>query len=264
MTVTDTPAYRVRRALSPTELTAILDAAQTANDTKQLLTAVFEGVFTPLLTTVGESLTDYGPGHKLDVCEYAIPAAQWAAIADACQQRADAFGTRADVALALADLMPASYEDPTITVAARPAIDHRPYEHMLSVSREACDEIAAASTRCDQLGAFFGVDSAQYLTAVRSWQRGICAVFGMTFGATTRISREGPLSLRIHPSSGYVYALIFHPQARVCTNPGCGAVIDDDGHAHPPRTGATPCAPGQHHPSYPLQAPQPGTWSLHS
>jgi hypothetical protein len=260
---TVTGTYRVRQALSPGELTATLDAIQAARDTKQILTAAFEGVFTALLNTVSESLADYGPGRRLDVGQYAIPATQWASIAEACQQRADAFGTRAEVALALADIMPASYDDPAIGVTDRPAIDHRPYEHMLSVSREATDEIAAASTRCDQLGAYFGVESPRYLDAVRTWQRGISTVFSMAFGATTQITRDGPLSLLI-TSTGHTYALIFHPDPRVCTNRGCGAVIDDNGNAHPPRTGTAPCPDGQHHPAYPLDAPQPGTWSLHS
>jgi hypothetical protein len=85
----------------------------------------------------------------------------------------------------------------------------------------------------------------------------------MAFGATTQITRDGPLSLLI-TSTGHTYALIFHPDPRVCTNRGCGAVIDDNGNAHPPRTGTAPCPDDQHHPAYPLDAPQPGTWSLHS
>jgi hypothetical protein len=257
-------SYRVRRALSQTELTSIVDAVHAAKGTEEIFATVFHRLFSALLETVGESLDDYGPTRKIDPTAYAIPVAQWTAIADACQARADAFGTRAEVALVLADWMPASYDDPTVTVPARPAIDHRPYEHMLTVSREATDEIAAASQRCDQLGAYFGVDSPYYLDAVRTWQRGICAVFSMTFGATTRIMRDGPLSLLVHSSSGFTYALIFHPVPRICTEPGCSAPIDDAGNARPPRIGAVLCSDGRHRPSYPLDAPKPGTWALHS
>jgi hypothetical protein len=262
--VPESRTYRVRRALSHSELTATLDAVQVAGSTKEILAAVVQGVFGPLLKTVEESLADYGPDRTLDPDVFAIPAAQWAAIADACHARADAFGTRTEIALALADLMPVSYDDPTVTVALRPTIDHRPHEHVLTVSREATDEIAAVSKRCEQLGTYFGGDSPQYLDAVRTWQRGMCTVFSMTFGAATTITRHGPMSLLINSSSGYIYALVFHPDARVCTNPGCGAVIDDNGDAHAPGTGTTPCPGGRHRPSYPKDAPRPGIWQLHS
>ncbi len=257
-----TDTVRVRRALSPEELTSVLDAVQTAGSAKEILAAAVEGVFTALLNTVGESLAGYGPDRRLNPREYAIPAVQWAAIADACHQRADAFGSRVEVAVALADLMPGTYED--TTVPARPVIDHRPYEHMLTVSRDATDEIAAACARCDQLGAYFGVDSSYYLNAVRTWQRAISSVFSMVHGATTRISRDGPLSLLVHTSSGFTYAVIFHPEPRRCINPGCNALINDAGDAYPPSSDAPCCPDDRHRPSYPLDAPQPGTWSVHS
>jgi len=209
--VSESRTYRVRRALSHSELTATLDAVQTAGSTKKILAAVVQGVFGPLLKTVRESLADYGPHRTLDPGAFAIPATQWAAIADACHARADAFGTRTDIALALADLMPVSYDDLAVTVALRPTTDHRPPEHVLTVSREATDQIAAASKHCEQLGTYFGAGSPQYLNAVRTWQRGICTVFSMIFGAATRISRHGPMSLLINSSSGYVYALVFRP-----------------------------------------------------
>jgi hypothetical protein len=263
--VSESGTYRVRRALSHSELTTVLDSVHAAGSTKEILAAVVQGVFGALLRTVEESLADYGPDRKLDADAFAIPATQWAAIADACHARADAFGTRTDIALTLADLMPVSYDDPTVTVALRPTIDHRPHEHVLTVSREATDAITAASKRCDQLGTYFGVNSPQHLNAVRTWQHGICTVFSMIFGAATTITHDGPMSLLINSSSGYVYALVFHPDLRVCANPGCGVVIDDDGNPHPPDTGAPPpCPGGRHRPPYPLDAPHPGTWQLHS
>lgn len=261
--VPESRTYRVRRALSHSELTATLDAVQVADSTKEILAAVVQGVFGPLLTTVEESLADYGPDRTLEPDAFAIPATQWVAIADACHARADAFGTRTEIALALADLMPVSYDDPAVTVALRPTVDHRPPEHVLTVAREATDEIAAASKRCEQLGTYFGASSPQHLNAVRSWQRGIGLVFSMTFGAATMITRHGSMSLLINSSSGYVYAFVFHPDPRVCTNPGCRAVIDDNGDAHA-RTGITPCPGGRHRTPYPLDAPRPGIWQLHS
>lgn len=261
--VAEPRTYRVRRALSRSELTEALDAVQAAGSTKEILAAVVQGVFGPLLKTVEESLADYGPDRTLDPDAFAIPATQWAAIADACHARADAVGVRAEMAIALAELMPVGYDDPTVTVALRPTIDHRPPEHVLTVSREATDEITAASKRCEQLGAYFGAGSPQHLNAVHTWQRGITEVFSMGFGAATTITRQSPMSLLITSSSGYVYALVFHPDPRVCTNPGCGAAIDDNGNPHTPGTGTTPCSDG-HRPSYPLDAPHPGIWQLHS
>jgi hypothetical protein len=90
-------------------------------------------VFGPLLTTVEESLADYGPNRTLDPDAFAIPATQWVAIADACHARADAFGTRTDIALALAELMPVSHDDPAVTIVLRLTVDHRPPEHLLTV-----------------------------------------------------------------------------------------------------------------------------------
>lgn len=255
-------AYRVRRELSRSELTAALDAMEAAGSTKEILAAVVQYVFGALLVTAGDTLANYGPERTLNPTDYAIPATQWNAITSACQARADAFGTRAEIALTLVDIMPDRYDDPTVTIALRPSIDHRPREHVLTVSREATDEIATASAHCDTLGASYGDGSPQHLRAVRTLQRGICAVFSMIFGAATKITRHGPMSLLITSSSGYVYALDFHPDPRVCLNAGCGALLDGDANLSQPAT--APCPAGRHRPSYPSEAPQPGVWELHS
>ena len=46
-------------------------------------------------------------------------------------------------------------------------------------------------------------------------------------------------------------------------NPSVGAVIADDGSAHAPYP-RTAVAEHEHAPSFPLEGPQPGTWSTQS
>jgi hypothetical protein len=235
-----------------------------AGNTREILAAVVQHLFGALLTAAGDALANYGPDRTLDPSEYAIPAPQWNAIASACQGRADAFGTRAEIALELINLMPDSYDDPTVTVPLRPTIDHRPREHVLTVTREATDVIAAASAYCDRLAVAFGSSSREYLDAVASWQRNVSHLFSMGFGADTRVSKDGELNLLVCSGSGLVYAIVFHPDQRRCTRPGCQAVIDDDGRAWTYRPEDPRCADDRHEPSYPLDVPAPGTWSLHS
>jgi hypothetical protein len=86
----------------------------------------------------------------------------------------------------------------------------------------------------------------------------------MGLGADTRVSKDGKLSLLVRSGSGLVYAIIFHPDQRRCTRPGCPAVINDDGRAWTYRPELPRCPDDRHEPSYPVDAPAPGTWSFHS
>jgi hypothetical protein len=262
--VTGTTAYRVRRPLTDTEMTAIRTAIDAAGSPAEILTATVHGLFTALLAPLGESLADYGADRTLDPGAYAIPRTQWEAIASTCTAKADAYGSRAQTALELINLMPATYDDPSVTVTPVPHTDHRPYEHVLTVSREATDVIAAATRRCDDLGRHFGAGSRQYQDAARSWQHNLARLFAMDFGTHIRITRDGDLSLLVCTDSGFSYGIIFHPDRRRCTRPGCTAVINNDGHALICQSDDPACPDGQHTPSYPLDAPQPGTWSFHS
>lgn len=259
-----TTTYRVRRALTGTEMTSIRTAIDAACSTPEILAAALNSVFTALLAPLGESLASYSPSHRLDPGAFAIPAAQWTAITGACLARADAFGGRMQIAMELINVMPASYDDPTVTVPDAPPADQRPYEHVLTVSREATDVITAASRRCAELGRYFGEDSREYREAARSWQHHISQVFSMAFGPQTRISRDGDLSLLVSSGSGFTYGIIFHPDRRRCTCAGCKAVINDDGTAWTYSPDDATCPGGQHAPSYPLDAPHPGSWSFHS
>jgi hypothetical protein len=262
--MTQTNPYRVRRSLSTEEMIAIRQQIEAADSAAAIVTTVLSALFTALLTPLGEFLSDYHHDRKFDPAQFAIPKTQWAAISDACLSNADAYSARVDVALELVNLMPSTYEDPKASVPPARRVDQRPYEHVLRVSREATDTIATASHHCDQLAAYFGADSSQYHDAVRTWQHCVSRLFSMGLGADLQVTREDDLSLLVSSGNGFTYAIFFYPEARRCNRPGCTAVIDDDGRAHSYTADERFCAEGQHDPSYPLEAPQPGRWSLHS
>jgi hypothetical protein len=257
-----TTNFRVRRALTPAELEKIIAAIDAAPGLPQVLHAAVITVFTVLLEPLGESPGDYGPGG-LDPVAFAIPATQWAAVCEAALARADALGGRMAVAMELVNLMPSTYDDPSAAVPDPPP-DQRPDEHVLTVSRSATDVITAASRRCADLAAYFGTGSRESREAARSWQHCLSQVFSMAFGPQTRIGCDGDLSLLASTASGFSYGIIFHRTPRRCTRDGCTAVIDDDGTARTQQPDAPACPDGQHAPSYPLDAPSPGTWSVHS
>jgi len=254
----------VQRALTGTEMTSVLTAIDAARSIPEILDAALTTVFTALLEPLGESLADYGPGRRLDPGGFAIPVTQWTAISEACMARADPLGGRVHIAIELVNVMPASYDHPSAPVPDTPPRDQRPYEHVVTVSREATDVIAAASRHCADLGRYFGEDSREYREAVQSWQHRLSQVFSMAFGPQTTVSRDGDLSLLVSAASGFVYGIIFHREPRRCTAGGCTAVINDDGTAWTSCPDAPACPRGQHVPSYPLDAPRPGSWSFHS
>jgi len=262
--VTVTTTYRARRALTDAEMTAIRTATAAAGSTIEIIVAAVHAVFTALLAPLGESLASYGSDRRLDSGSFAIPQVQWEAIVGDCMSRADAYGGRAQVAVELISKMPATYDDPSVIVTLPPPPDYRPCEHVLTVTREACDVIAAATSHCALLAQHFGEDSPEYHEAAGSWQRYLAGLFSMAFGAGTRIMRDGPLSLLVCSATGFTYGLIFHPVMRRCSRTGCQAVIDDDGKAWTYMPGDPVCGDGPHVPSYPLDAPSPGSWSFHS
>jgi hypothetical protein len=259
-----TTAYCVRRALTDAEMASITAAVDAARSATEIINAALHVLFTALLATLGQSLDAYGRDRRLDPGAFAIPQAQADAIGRACLAKADAYGARAQIVFELINLMPASYEDTAVAVVPAPIRDQRPYQHVLTVSREATDVITAASHHCRQIAAFFGEDSREHLEAVGTWQHNISRVFSMSFGAQTHITRDGDLSLLVRSGTGFTYAIIFHPQRRTCANDGCAAVINDDGTAWTYRPEDPTCPDGQHAPSYPLDAPCLGSWSFHS
>lgn len=255
------PSKPVRRMLTDDEMTDVLTAIAAADSTASTIAATLTATFTALLAPFGENLADYGPGRPLDPTAFAIPSSQWAAITQACLARTDAFGGRVHAAMELVNLLPAGYEDPSATVTVPPPADQRPYEYVLTVTREATDVIAAASVRCAELARSYGRDSYEHLDAVVSWQAQLSRLFAMSLGNTARVSRDGDLSLLVTTNAGFTYGIIFHPAHRRCLQHECTALLSDDGTA---RAHGPACPDGQHQPSFPLTGVQPGTWSFHS
>jgi hypothetical protein len=253
----------VKRPLTVTEMQTLLSAVSTATGTAALLKLAVVDLFTILLVDEGKTLADFTPDHRLDPSRYAIPTVQWTALTTAITDRAAQWGTGPELALQLINTMPATYDDPTAAVPTLPRIDYRPTVHTLEVSRDATDAIAAADNHIHALGSWYGRDSRVYLDALESWHRYLSRLFALGFGAHTRVSRDGDLSLFVHTESGFVYAVIFHSAHRRCTDPACGALIADDGTATA-YSSTRPVLDHEHTPTYPLGAPRPGTWSSHS
>jgi hypothetical protein len=254
----------VRRALTETELTAILGRIDAADSTGELLAAVINAVYDTLLADSGLTLTTLPDGHRIDPRQFEIPTSQWEAICGAVTDRAAAWGTGPELAMELINVLPSTYDNPAAPVLDLPRVDRRPDLLNLAVSRDAVDVIAAATRHVQALAAHYGPASHEHLTAISSWVTGLSGLLSMGFGADTRVHRDGTLSLLVHTGSGFTYGLIFHGATRRCTaGDGCTATIADDGTAHPLWSTAV-LADHIHQPSFGLDAPQPGSWSLHS
>jgi hypothetical protein len=201
----------------------------------------------------------------------AIPTTQWQLILSAVTNRAQEWGTAAEIGLDLAlGLMPTHYDDPHAPVPQVTVPDYRPVEHTVTFDRAALDIIAAAEAYLAELHTVYGAMSSIYQQALFSWHRNLTAVLTMNTGPHTRVSSDGELSLFVNTSSGLVYGLIFHGATRHCTTPGCHTLIADDGRPpgmhrrHRPRPPSstttmrppTPCAAH-------VRAPGPSTRDLH-
>jgi len=78
-----------------------------------LLSATVGALYNALLSDTGRTIDQLPEGDRLDPRDYAIPTSQWRAILAAITNRAQAWGTAAEVGLELAlGLMPAHYDDP--------------------------------------------------------------------------------------------------------------------------------------------------------
>ncbi|WP_344515768.1 hypothetical protein [Dactylosporangium maewongense] len=165
--------------------------------------------------------------------------------------------------------MPSTYNDPDIAAPDLTVRDYRPDRYRIDVTRQAADEITACEQHLQTLADAYGTDSDRYRSALASWHRHLAGLFSTSRGAETSVQRDGPLSLYVTASSGFVYGVIFHGEQRRCTAPGCPAVADDDPQ-HPtaviwrPAPTAASVLDHEHQPSYPAGAPQPGIWSAHS
>jgi hypothetical protein len=244
---------------------AIHAAAQAAQNTGQLLATAVRALYLALRDRTDHPLQAEPPSlaELIRPGDYAIPTSQWQAILAALTGRAQAWGTAAEVGLELAlSQLPAQYDDPDIPEPDLPLPDHRPTEHRVTFTRDAVDAVTACQAHLQRLRTFYGPASPAYRIAADSWHDRLAGLLTANTGADTRVNRDGNLSLLIHASSGLVYALVFHATARHCTTTGCGALIDDDGTTRGPRAGTE--LDHDHTPSYPIGAPTPGSWSLHS
>jgi hypothetical protein len=259
MTTPDT--IQARRPLTDLECDTILAGITAADNTTTLLQHLLNSLYQALLAGAGTALADYDDTRRLDPRSLAIPTTQWQALVDAAVNRAHQWGTGNQLAMELINLMPSSYDDPTVPAPAIAApVDYRPYVHELHIAREAVDVIAACHRRIEALGEHFGWQSTFLQEAARSWLHLSAGLFAMNLGAHTRITRDGALSLHVATGGGLVYGIIFHPTPRTCVLPGCGTTIADD---HSPDNSPVN-HDGPHIPSYPIDAPQPGRWSFHS
>lgn len=252
-----------RRALTARELDTIHERIRDAADTGHLLHDAVGAVYTALLSDTGRSLHSFDEHHRLDVTAFAIPTNQWTAIVAAMTRRAEQWGTGAPLALELINVMPSSYDDPDTPTPQLPLPDYRPTTYRLHIHRDAVDVIAACEAHLTALHDFYGPTSMVLQQASRSWHRNLAGLFVHTTGIDTHISKDGPMSLYVQTSGGLVYGLIFHGALRRCTTPRCAALIDDTGAVDPSPSGA-PVLQHPHTPSYPIGAPQPGEWSIHS
>lgn len=246
----------IRHVLSAEDLTRIHTAIRDAADTKDLLTGTARTIYQALATITTESAA------AVSAAGYALPTSQWLAILDAATQRAQQWGTHAEVALDLAmNLMPGQYDDPAVLAPELPLPDYRPQHYQLQLDRDTLDVIADCTRHLQHLHAAYGQQSPLYQDAMRSWTTALTTILSMGTGAVATVHRDGPLSLLAHTSSGLIYAVTFHGIARRCTVTGCGAHLADDGSTDP---ADKITADHEHVPSYPFGGPQPGTWTLHS
>lgn len=254
----------VRRALSIDELTVILARITAAEDVNQLLPIVVVAVYDTLLADLGLSLNTQPKGQQLDPRKFLIPARQWEAISGAVTDRATAAGSGPALAMDLINLLPGTYEDSTAPVPDLPGTDHRPDHIDVSLTRDAAEVITAAGHHVRALAAYYGPGSREHVTAATTWLAGLAQVLSASSGPRVRVVRDGNLSLLVHTVSGCTFAVIFHGDVRRCTaGAGCTALIADDGTVHAPYA-TTTVAEHHHEPSFPLDAPRPGSWSVHS
>jgi hypothetical protein len=254
----------IRRALTVDEMTAVLARIAGAEDATQLLPIVVVAVYDTLLADLGLSLNTLPEGQQLDPRKFLIPARQWEAITGTVTDRATAAASHPELAIDLINLLPGTYEDPAAPVPDLPGTGQRPDHLDISLTREAVEVITAAHHRIQALAAHYGPRSAEHVTAASTWLAGLAQVLSMSFGPQVRVVRDGNLSLLVHTLSGYTFAVVFHGDARHCiAGDGCTALIADDGTVHAP-SATTTVAEHDHEPSFPLEAPRPGSWGVHS
>jgi hypothetical protein len=130
-------------------------------------------------------------------------------------------------------------------------------------TESAIETISAMYGHVYKLRQHYGPGSKEYTEASERLAHVMHSVVMTGFGDHATVSKDGDLSLFVNEGHGsYVYGIIWHGTRRNCTNEGCHAVLNNDGTGWAYMPEWYMC--DQHVPSYPYDAPQPGSWSVHS
>lgn len=141
-------------------------------------------------------------------------------------------------------------------------------------SESAIATISAMNNHVHLLRSHYGPSSSEHTEAAERLAHVMHTIIMAGFSNQATVSKDGDLSLFVNEGNGtYVYGIIWHGTKRGCTNEGCKAVLNDDGTAWVYSRDYRMCTDyligttpefTEHVPSYPYDAPQPGTWSVHS
>jgi hypothetical protein len=130
-------------------------------------------------------------------------------------------------------------------------------------TESAITTIGAMNNHVHKLRAHYGPGSSEHTEAAERLAHVMHTIIMAGFSNHAVVSKDGDLSLFVNEGAGsYVYGIIWHGTKRGCTNEGCHAVLNDDGLAWVYSRDWHMC--DSHVPSYPYDAPQPGSWSVHS
>lgn len=265
-TAPDYNPYLVQRPLTGPELDLIrMTINSEVADPRELVERLVTTVFTALLRDRGAADPGFDTHAGLDRGRCAIPINQWTAIVGAAYDRAYAWCAGVEVGMDLANRMPCSYDDPQTPSPHLGPADGRPRICRLDVTREAADTIAACHAHVTALAAAYGADSDRYRNAADSWRQQLTTLLGTQLAARAVVHTDAPLSLSVSADAGTGYEIVFRGEPCRCTTPGCHAITDPAG----PQPQWRPDGPGaavldhDHQPSYPLDSPQPGTWTAH-
>lgn len=260
-TPTSPPAFTVvRRPLSASELDTVRERIHgDASGPHELVDAVVTAVFDALLTGQGVTYRDHHDDPLFDRSNYAIPVSQWTAIVTTVTDRAYTWGAATSTGMNLAALLPASYDDPTLSTPLLKPIDVQPHLVHLDISRDATATVASCQQHLVELADAYGTDSDLYRDAAASWSLQLTALISAPPGAHRVLHPDGPLSLYVSTDDAGHYGIVFDPLTRHCTVEGCHAVSTADGQWQPSHPDAS-VIEHDHQPSHPADGPQPGRW----
>lgn len=136
-------------------------------------------------------------------------------------------------------------------------------DYKMVVTPEAQTTLANMAERIGRLGTYYGLRSDEYMDTMASYGRVMDHLFGHPMSHDIRVMRDSDMSLFVN--AGYiVFGVIWNGKRRRCTRFDCGAQVNDDGSVWTYDKDRYPILDHDHDLSYPLDAPQPGTWSFHS